>query len=155
MNWKLWEKSPWKKKNHPRERREPQTENTQVVCHCSFRPSLRLLCRPLRLSGSELENPSTLFLGRLMNSTGTHRYIFTYVSSSRCIHPSCPSSSIQRGARLPADCRAGIPSSPGECLPCWEPGWRLCIPWLNIPQTEILGEERWGGAQRDYHSGAT
>lgn len=65
----------------------------------------------------------------------------------------CPRVS-QRGPGLQAHIGAGEPPPAGQRLSRRGPQTGICLPRIHLPQTQVLGEERGGGAQRCHHTGA-
>ena len=61
---------------------------------------------------------------------------------------------LQRRFGLQVDIRASKPSPSSQCLSSWRPqGW-FCLPWLHLPQTQVLGKEHRSWAQGTHHTGA-
>lgn len=62
---------------------------------------------------------------------------------------------FQRGSGLQAHIRAGEPSSSSQRIPRWGVEEWLCLSRVNLPQTQVLGEECGSRTKRHHHTGAS
>lgn len=61
---------------------------------------------------------------------------------------------LKRWPWIQAHLWAGQPPPPHQCIPRWRIEQRFHLSWLNLPQTEVLGEECRSRTKRNHHVGA-
>ena len=62
---------------------------------------------------------------------------------------------LKRGWGLQIDLGAGEPPPPRQCLPRSVSEAGVRVPWLHLPQTQVLGQKCGGWAQRHHDTGVT
>lgn len=139
--------------------------HTNTVCYCLFSGSSCFCCVSSCVSMGQNWKTLQPSAGRDLWTHQVHAHMYTHTHAQSLFilrSPSCNSffvlprlhCCLQRGAGLPAGIRAGIPSSPSQCLSCREPNRGLRLPWLHLPQTQVLGKEHRSWAQGTHHTGA-
>ena len=120
---------------------------------------LPLRCRLWPPSGSVQVNPSTHYWEKPMNWSGMwdFRMILSLIpcQNKAWWQEHVDTCLFQRGSGLQTDIRAGEPSSSSQRVPRWGAEEWLCVSWIHLPQTQVLGQECGSGAQRHHHTGAS